>query len=102
MCYLRVNFISISFFPITRNLNNKKLFCCILPKISENGKIVYINVYINVISRRRLLRAATFFLRLTIKFGGGCGIKFPSFTRQFQFIASFKRVNMDKIRANIL
>jgi len=48
---LRVNFISCSFFSITRNLNNKKLFCYILVKISENGKIVYINV----ISRRRLL-----------------------------------------------
>jgi len=85
------------FSPITHNLNNIKLFCYILAKISENEKLNYINVT----SRRRLLRAAILFLRLAIKFGGGCGIKFPFFTRQFQFVTSFKRVNMDKIRANI-
>jgi len=28
---------------ITRNLNNKKLFCYILAKISENGKLNYKN-----------------------------------------------------------
>jgi len=95
MCYLRVTFISCSFFPITRNLNNKKLFSYILAKISENEKIIYINV----ISTRRLLQAAIFFLRLAIKFRGRCGIKFPSFTHQYQFVTSFKRVNMDKIKA---